>query len=70
MQTIFEANWYDFGRNYHRVDCDDESIARKLVEDNESGHVTTFVRGFDGRDRSCALHRFEDGRWVAVNIHE
>jgi hypothetical protein len=65
MRTIYEAH---YGRN-NVQDFDSEADARKIVEENNSGYVVTFVRGFDGRDRSCAMHKF-DGEWKGINIHE
>jgi hypothetical protein len=68
MEQIFEANTHN-AKGFHKEDFTTEAEARSFVEANGSGHVTTFVRGFDGRERSCALNKFEAGVWVGCNIH-
>jgi hypothetical protein len=51
------------------TDYASETEARAAVEANGSGYVVTFVRGYDGRDRSCAMNVFKDGAWDGVYIH-
>jgi hypothetical protein len=46
-----------------------EAEARAAVEAHGSGYVVTFVRGYDGRDRSCAMNVFKNGAWDGVYIH-
>jgi hypothetical protein len=47
-----------------------EQEARRKVEEAEHGYIVTFVRGFDNRDRSCAINVYDNGAWRGVNIHE
>lgn len=63
MQKIYEA------RSMNRVE-DFATIeeAKAFIEGRGVGSVTTFVRDFDGRDRSAALDVFSDGEWRAVSI--
>lgn len=65
MERIFEANAYPLPRQ----DFADEAEARRFVEANTNdGTVVTFVRDFDGRDRSCAMWRWKAGSWNQCNI--
>jgi hypothetical protein len=65
MRIIYEANC-----SLKKQDFDSEQDARAAVEANGSGYVVTFVRGYDGRDRSAAMSKFENGSWKGINIHE
>ena len=49
-------------------DFESEAEARAFVERRGVGHVTTFIRDFDGRERSCALNVYENGVWRGVDI--
>lgn len=65
MQAIYETTI--------RADVTDyasESEAREAVEAAGEGRVVTFIRDYDGRERSCAMSVFRDGAWRGVNIHE
>jgi hypothetical protein len=44
--------------------------AKRWVERASHGRVVTFVKDFDGRERSCAMEVYENGVWRGVNIHE
>lgn len=61
---IFEAH-----TGIDSADFASETEARATVEAHGSGHVVTFIRGYDGRDRSCAMNVFKDGAWSGVYIH-
>lgn len=63
MTRIYEAHI-----GMKREDFDDETKARASVEANGSGYVVTYIRGFDGRDRSCAMNVFKEGAWSGVDI--
>lgn len=65
MRTIYEATSYPAKRDF-----DDEIEARKFVEDRGKGRVVTFVRGYDGKDRSAAMSVYENGAWKGVEIHQ
>ena len=65
VTRIYEAHVFPRVRDY-----DNEAEARAWVEENGQGHIVTFIRDYDGRDRSCALNKFEDGEWKGVNIHQ
>lgn len=66
MQIIYEATAYP----HPPKDFTDEIEARKFVEAVGEGRVVTFVRGFDGRERSAAMSKYENGTWNGINIHE
>lgn len=63
MQAIYEANVFPA-----REDFDTIEEAKAFVEAKGSGHVTKFIRGFDGKDRSCALITFDGKNWNGVDI--
>ena len=63
MQRIFEAQTYPTTADYSS-----EVEAREAVEKHGSGYVVTYIRGFDGRDRSCAMNVWKDGAWHGVDI--
>ena len=63
MKVIFEAH---VGMTVR--DFDSETEARIWVENNGHGYVVKFVRGFDGRDRSCAMTTFKNDEWQGVDI--
>jgi type IV secretory pathway ATPase VirB11/archaellum biosynthesis ATPase len=64
MTKIFEA------RSMNRVeDFSTIEEAKVWIEGRGFGSVTTFIRGFDGRDRSCALITLNaDGAWRGIDI--
>jgi len=62
--TIYEAH-----TGAKTTDYTSQAEARTAVEAHGSGYVVTFVRGYDGRDRSCAMNVFKDGAWDGVYIH-
>ena len=64
MTAIYEANYAA-----KKIDFADEGEARGAVEAHGSGYVVKFIRGYDGKDRSCKMDTFEDGAWNGVNIH-
>lgn len=59
---------YEVRTGLSSQDFDDKGEAIAAVEAHGSGSVATFIRGFDGRDRSCALQSFDDGAWKGVDI--
>lgn len=63
MQVIYEVH-----TGLDRNDYADENEARAAVEAKGSGYYVKFVRGYDGRDRSCGMTVFEDGAWRGVDI--
>lgn len=66
MQIIYEVNCFPAPR----LDVADKFEARRIVEEKGEGRIVTFVKGFDGRDRSAAMEVYENGAWRGVNIHE
>jgi hypothetical protein len=68
MEKIYEVHWLD-GVHSRVQDFDDEVKARGHIElQPNGGHYATFVRGFDGRDRSIDLWSFH-GEWKQHYIH-
>jgi hypothetical protein len=68
MEKIYEVHWLD-GVHSRVKDFDDEVKARSHIElQSNGGHYATFVRGFDGRDRSIDLWSFH-GEWKQHYIH-
>lgn len=67
MVTIYEAH---AAYPTPTRDFDDEDEARRYVEAAGEGYVVTFVRGFDGCDRSAAMSKYENSAWRGLSIHE
>lgn len=65
MQTIYEAH-----TGLKREDHDTAEAAVAAIEAHGSGYYVKFVRGYDGRDRSCGMTVFENGAWRGVDIHQ
>lgn len=63
MKKIFEAHSFAGTQDF-----DSQSEAKAFVERNGAGHVTTFYRDADGRDRSGALITFNGSEWTGVDI--
>lgn len=63
MQVIYEAH-----TGLNREDFADQAEARRTVENHGSGYIVTFVRGYDKRDRSCAMNVWRDSKWQGVDI--
>lgn len=51
------------------VDFYSMEAAETFCEKHGSGHIVTFIRGADNRDRSHAMKAFSDGKWSDVDIH-
>lgn len=66
MKQIYEVR---LAPDWTAKDYANEQEALDAVERAGSGRITTFVRDFDGRDRSCALRVF-DGAWRSVDISQ
>lgn len=65
MQITYEATAYP-----KKFDFANIADAKRFVESEGEGRVVTFVKGFDGRERSAAMIVFRNGAWDGVNIHE
>lgn len=63
MQIIYEATAHPF-----RIDFDSKEEAMQYVEKQGEGRVVTFVKGYDGRERSSAMIVFKHGQWHGVDI--
>lgn len=65
MEKIYNA------KRYGKIDEDFKTIeeAKAAIEAIGDGSVVTFVRGFDGRDRSAALIAYDGKEWKECNIH-
>lgn len=68
MQTIYEATAIATDGKSTKQDFNIEIDARKWVEESGAGRVVTFIKGFDGCERSCAMDAFRNGIWENVNI--
>ena len=63
MRKIFETHAAGKVRDF-----DTEAEARQEVEKHGIGFFVTFIRGFDGRDRSCAMETYSEGAWRQRDI--
>lgn len=63
MTVIYEARSMNIVEDYAN---EEEAVA--FVERRGAGSITTFIRGSDGRDRSCRLIRYTDGEWIGIDI--
>jgi hypothetical protein len=65
MKAIYEAR-----SNGTTVDFDTEAEAIEWIESCGFGQIVTFIRDFDGRERSCKLECFDssEGGWRGVDI--
>lgn len=66
MTVIYEATAYPTPAR----DFADLADARAFIEEKGEGRIVTFVRDFDGRDRSAGMEVYKEGMWTGVNIHE
>lgn len=65
MKTIYEAR---ITPTWQPRDFDDKAEAEAFVEAAGAGRIVTFVRDYDGRDRSCAMVTYEAGSWTGHEI--
>jgi hypothetical protein len=65
MKTIYNA------QRYGKIDRDFDTIeeAKAAIEAIGDGRVVTFVRGFDGKDRSCAMVSYDGQKWTGHDIN-
>jgi hypothetical protein len=68
MEKLYEVTIVRPNYKFERTDYTDIKEAFAAVEAAGTGRVVSFVRDFDGRERSCAMAVYENGAWRNVSI--